>query len=1288
MQIRAGLARSREFIRSRWMRRIGIAILVIVIIYGLAGFFAVPPILRHVLKGPVAASLNRHVTVRRIYFNPYTLRLDVGRFRIVEHGAKQAFVDIGRLRVKASWMSVLRLAPVVGEVIVDRPAVHLVRTAENRFNFSDLLEKPSTAPPAPSSKPLKFAISNIRLSNGSVHFDDQLLKQQHTVEHIELHIPFIANLPSDINVYVQPLLAMVVDGSRLRIDGKALPFASPPESVVNLNLHRFDLTRYLGYVPAKLPIKMPSGALSSALQVHFVNAPGRPLIRVGGEVALDKVEVHDAADAALLGLDHASFTLIDVEPLENLAHFEKIYLRALDLHVTRNHDGSINLASLSGAQSAPSKPAASPTPSVNQPSTRPGQITAGAPAPPSPGASPTPAGVSLDSFELADSTVTVIDNTGATPATLAIQAIHFGLKNLNTSSQAPPAPFDMEAKLGGGGSIATKGTVDVAHSQANTDITLNQIDLPALQGFAQSILAATIASGKLSASTKLATRFDAAHFNVHAEPASASLDNLEVRGPGGGDAPLKWKQFSVSVGQFDLASREALVKEVRLDGLHVSAKRDRDGQLNMAALIHQQQANAPQQATAAPSPKLPPSRQQHASRRQYVSRRPYQHKAPPHKAHPPSSEPGAGAVATTSPGWHYDIASVAVENTDARVEDRTTPEPLSLAVTPLNLHLHGISNDFAKPVALDLDGTVNGKGGFKVKGTVAPMPLKADFRIATRRLDLAPVTPLVSSHLNATIKSAALTMEGRLEAARERENLRLRYRGNATLGGVRMLDKLTNDLFLRWGAFSADGIDFAMASGPPRVHVRGVALANFYARIILNRDGHLNLSDVMANPQQAPTSLTRPDVLVHTQNPPPAVRPTPSAAPTPSAPSAQPQPLPANVAIGGIRFERGKVNYTDNFIRPNYSADLTDISGKVGSFGTSSTSPANVSLQAQLNGSSPIDIDGSVNPLTPMAFVDIKAKASGVELTSLSAYSTKYTGYPITKGTLNVDVHYLLDQQKLTAENHIFIAQLTFGDKVQNSTATNLPVRLAVSLLKNSRGEIDLRVPVSGSLSDPSFSLGSVILHAFMNIIVKAATAPFNLLASAFGGNANEDYGHILFDPGWATLNPTAQQKLDTLAKALQDRPALKLSITGRVDPKFDVEGSREAKLAKAVRAQKIEDLSDSEAANPASVKVTPAEYNKYLERAYKAAKFSKPRNAIGLTKSLPPDQMKKLMLENTQVTDKDLRDLADARANAVRRALVARKADPARLFETAPKLDASGIKDKDPTTRVDLSLE
>ena len=305
-----------------------------------------------------------------------------------------------------------------------------------------------------------------------------------------------------------------------------------------------------------------------------------------------------------------------------------------------------------------------------------------------------------------------------------------------------------------------------------------------------------------------------------------------------------------------------------------------------------------------------------------------------------------------------------------------------------------------------------------------------------------------------------------------------------------LLDKLTGDSFLRINSFNASHIAADYADGQaPKVKIGGLALANFYSRIILQSNGKLNLKDVATNPQEQATSLTRvnPESGVATPVATPAPTPTPAsgqastAAPKAVARKPVPKPLPAEIAIGGITLQAGHVNYTDNFIKPHYTADLTDIGGKIGAFGTSSSTPASVLLQGQVNSSAPLAISGSMNPLTPLASVDIAAKANAIELPGLSTYSTKYTGFPIVKGSLTMDVHYVLQNQKLTANNHIYLDQLTFGDKVESKDAINLPIRLAVAVLKDSRGAIDLNIPVSGSLNDPEFSIGGVIWHVVKN---------------------------------------------------------------------------------------------------------------------------------------------------------------------------------------------------------------
>jgi hypothetical protein len=273
----------------------------------------------------------------------------------------------------------------------------------------------------------------------------------------------------------------------------------------------------------------------------------------------------------------------------------------------------------------------------------------------------------------------------------------------------------------------------------------------------------------------------------------------------------------------------------------------------------------------------------------------------------------------------------------------------------------------------------------------------------------------------------------------------------------------------------------------------------------------------------------------------------------------------------------------------------------------------------------------------------------------------------------------------LTATNHLFLTQLTFGQKVNSPNAINLPIALAVDLLKNPKGEIDLTIPISGSLNDPQFSIGGLILKVVTNLIMKVVTSPFSVLASIGGGGGHQQLNQVDFPPGQATLTPDSIKRLSTLAKGMQDRPALRLNITGRVDPSVDRPGLRDALVDHLVKKQKVDALRDrGEIANTSSVTLTPDEYDKYLKIVYKKAKFDKPRNFLGLDKSLPPDQMKKLLVDNTKVTDNDLKTLATDRAVAVRKYL-GKKIDPSRLAVSTAEISAEG-KDKGP--RADLSIQ
>jgi hypothetical protein len=455
---------------------------------------------------------------------------------------------------------------------------------------------------------------------------------------------------------------------------------------------------------------------------------------------------------------------------------------------------------------------------------------------------------------------------------------------------------------------------------------------------------------------------------------------------------------------------------------------------------------------------------------------------------------------------------------------------------------------------------------------------------------------------------------------------------------------------------------------PLAVTVGEIALDSFFARLLLNENGEFNLQQL-------------------SRDRPPAAEPP---KPTSEAKTVEVQTPPTTATtwlkLGRTTLTNGDIDFTDHFIRPNYSADLSGLSGSVSTLAFDQ--PADIELHGNVQGNAPLEISGRINPLAQNLFLDIKATATDIDLPPLSPYSGKYVGYGIEKGKLSMKVAYFIEDRKLKAQNSIILDQLTFGQKVESPDAIKAPVQLAVSLLKDRNGVIRFDLPIGGSLDDPKFSVGGLIFRAIIGLIVKIVTAPFAILG-AIGGHG-EELAYIEFPAGSAMLDATANDKIKAVAKALGDRPAVKLDIAGRVDPASDREALKRAAVERQVKAQKFNDLvrSGEPPASVEAVEIPASEYEALLTRAYKAADIAKPKNAIGLPKDLPKAEMEALLLENAKVSDEHLRGLADDRAQVVRKSLIeAEHVPPERVYLVAPRLDAEGVKDKGKPTRVDFAL-
>jgi hypothetical protein len=537
--------------------------------------------------------------------------------------------------------------------------------------------------------------------------------------------------------------------------------------------------------------------------------------------------------------------------------------------------------------------------------------------------------------------------------------------------------------------------------------------------------------------------------------------------------------------------------------------------------------------------------------------------------------------------------------------------------------------------------------------------------------------------VNIILTDGSITAAGNLSVSQSAGKMRASH-GAISVNSISTVDKQNADEFLSWKSLYIKGIDAGYNPGYARINE--VALADLYSRLIIYPDGSLNVQSIVVSDKKNPETGTAAAQGQATTIKTAAGQPTPAPAP----PASQPAPVKKEafpVSIEKISVQGGHVNFTDRSLKPNYVADLTEMAGRVTGLSSETTKMADVDLKCVFNNYAPLEITGKINPLREDLFVDIKARFTDVELSPLTPYSSKYVGYTIQKGKLSLDLRYLID--KNDSSNVIFLDQFTLGEKVESEKATKLPVKLAIALLRDRKGEIHLDLPVTGRTDDPKFRIGRLILQVILNILSKAATSPFALLGAIFGGG--EELGYMEYDYGKSDIGEAGIKKLDTLAKALSDRPALKLSIEGHVDVEKDKEALRQIIFNRKVKAQKLKDMiSEGAQTMPVDdVTVEPAEYEKYLRMAYKAEKFPKPRSIIGLAKKLPVPDMEKLMLTHIEVTDSDLRGLAAPRAEKVRAYMVGTgKVESERVFMVEPKTLSPEKKDSLKDSRAVFILE
>ncbi|MDH1212552.1 DUF748 domain-containing protein [Pseudomonas chengduensis] len=594
--------------------------------------------------------------------------------------------------------------------------------------------------------------------------------------------------------------------------------------------------------------------------------------------------------------------------------------------------------------------------------------------------------------------------------------------------------------------------------------------------------------------------------------------------------------------------------------------------------------------------------------------------AKPESANSEAAEPAQQAG--ESKPWQVLLQDVQLRDYKAHLADRVPQHEVAVDVGPLNLDLKNFDSLGDKPFDLRLDTGLGKQGKLQATGNVQLSPTSAQLKVATQDIDLRLAQAYLSPFIRLELRSGLLGSDLDVQL-RSTEPLALSVTGSAHVDQLHTLDTLRERDFLRWKQVRVGGLDYRHGES---LAIERVELDQPYARFVINENLTTNVSELIV-PQPAAPNESKVDAG-----------------------------KPLAIRIGGVTINDGSANFADFSLTPSFATAVQQMNGRIGVLDNQKPQAASVDIQGKVDRYAPMSIKGKLTPFDPLNSLDIATSFKNVELTTITPYSGKFAGYRIRKGRLNLDLHYRIEKGQLNAENKVLVENLQLGERVDSPDAVDLPIRLAVALLKDTQGRIAIELPVQGDLNNPQFSVMPIVWQTLRNLVLRAAQAPFKFIAGLVGGS-NVDLSTVPFVAGSAELQGDARQALDTLAKALEERPNLRLEVEGQAAQSADGPLLAEQRLQREFREtwyKVLQRRGDRVPASPDELTVAEDEQAALLEGIYRTRlKQQPPAEWAELDKEQRQQNMRKAVLDSWAQSKLLLRQLAQQRAATIKDYLV-----------------------------------
>ncbi|MEJ1095193.1 MULTISPECIES: DUF748 domain-containing protein [unclassified Pseudoxanthomonas] len=833
----------------------------------------------------------------------------------------------------------------------------------------------------------------------------------------------------------------------------------------------------------------------------------------------------------------------------------------------------------------------------------------------------------IQRFAVAQGHLDFADQSRRLTPTKRFSPIKFELRDFRTVASG--GGFLLQAKGDEGESLDWQGSLSLQPFASDGKLKIQGLQARNVYEFLSEQLPMELSAGHFDLAGSYRFSVPAkAGMQLEVQLSEASATALALRGKG-----LKTDWVTLPLAALDntrvsLTKQEIAIDAMRISGMKTSVWRQSDGSLNLQQLF------------------------------------------------PPDGTGESDETAADSE-WKFNLAQLVLDNADLDFEDKAVKPAARFRLNPLSLTASGISLDMDRPVPMTIQAAINNGARLSVHGELIPATAAAVLQVDLSALPLRDVLGYLPDFPRLELRSGNLDAKGELKLPPTDAAASLSFSGDASLDSFKLMERAEQRELMSWQRVDVYGVDYRQT--PASISIRRMHARKPFAIVTVEQDRTLNLANVFADP----ASPVAPPTAAQAAAPPPTARPVRTAEQT-AAPA-------MTVKVGELRLDGGTMAFADYSIDPNFRAHIESLAGTIRGLSTATDSVADIDLTGHiLNRYTPVTIRGGTNVFAFDKHTDIAMTFRNIDLPIFNPYSGRFAGYAIAKGKLTTELHYQIDDRQLKAAHHVLLDQLEWGEATDSQDKVSLPIRLATSLLKDRHGVIDLDLPVTGSLDDPTFRVWPVVWQILKNLLVKIVTAPFAFIGSLFQGA--EDAQYVSFVPGSADLSEAARGNLAALAKGLADRPTLRLDIPAGIAADADPTAIAEQRMLRAA--------ADLQKTDSAAFAALPAdEQIEALEKLFRQQLGKKPdipdadanadeatrKEKRGLREQAALAWLRTQLLAHYQPTPTELEELGRARASAIQDALLAGGAlDPTRVFITAAKAPSL----HEGSVRLELALE